>query len=263
MRQESSHVTAVERAIDILEYIGTSVNSVTINELSEKLGIPGSSCFRIVKNLTYRGYLSESSQMNGRYKLSFKILNLAEQVKLKLDIRSIAINHMRKIAQETQHAVQLGVLQEDVVIYIEQVLPNRVVNVIASLQEPLSINVSTAGKVLCAFLPLYQRIPFVQKSKFDNRTENSIMDKEKFLEYLQQVNKERFAIDLEEYSIGIGCLSMPIFDYQDQCIASLGITGDIVDYQNEKKLSAMKSILHEACTEISSRFGYKFEENEG
>jgi DNA-binding IclR family transcriptional regulator len=81
------------------------------------------------------------------------------------------------------------------------------------------------------------------------------MDRELFLKTLEEVNKQQFALDLEEYTYGAGCLTMPIFDFRNQCVAALGFTGSINDYRDEVKLAELKTILKEACNKISYRLG--------
>jgi DNA-binding IclR family transcriptional regulator len=256
MDQESYIVPAVERAFDILRYIGDASQSVSVRELSIKLDIPPASCFRIVKNLVLRGYLIEDYSIPGQFSLGFNLLKLSSQLLRKLDVRSIAVNFMRQIAIKTNHVVQLGVLHENGVMYVEQILPGSPISIIAPLMTILPINVSASGKVLTAFLSLHMRVDFLRNAKFECYTKNSIVDKTQFIDDLENIKSAGYALDIEEYSIGIGCIAVPIFDYNRNCVAALGITGPVSDYVDNDKRSAFTSLLTEFSTEISKRIGY-------
>lgn len=258
MKSKNISVPAVDRAFDILEYIGKSNYSVSIKELGESLNIPTASCFRIVKNMVARGYLMEDYNISGQYLLGFNLLNLSNQLLYKLDLRTIAISYMRQIAVDTNHAVQLGVLQSNGVSYIEQILPIKPISVIAKPQTVIPVNLSAAGKVISALLPIHTRMEFVRNAEFARYTENSITDREIFLKELEKVAKNGYAFDSEEYSTGIGCLAVPIFDFTKKCIAALGTTGSFADYKNEEKREQILGLLKKAASEISNKLGYNY-----
>ena len=257
MKTSSSAVTSVDRALNILEMVGKTNRPLSVRDIFSELEIPAASCFRIVKNLVSRGYLMESYDAVGQYVLGFSLINLSEQALQRLDVRAIAIPYMKEISIETRQAVQLGILKSYEVVYIEQELPLYSVDVIAPLNEPLPVNLSAAGKILCAFLPIYQQKEYLGKAVFPKNTEKTIVDKEEFQTVLHRVHEQQYALDLEEYSLGIGCIAVPIFDFQNRCVASLGVTGDISYYNNPQKLNMCLKVLQKASREISRRLGFQ------
>lgn len=260
MKNSNSVVVAVDRCIDILEYISNANAPVSVKEISINLKIPNASCFRIMKNLQMRGYIEEGAQTSGQYVLGFKVLDLADKKKSTLDVRTIAVPYMNQLSKNINQTVQLGRLEDAGVIYIEQALSMSPIKVIGPLFTPLAVNVSASGKVLCAFLPLYEQTAYIEKADFVRLTDNSIMDKVEFKRQLQLVRKNYFAVDIEEYSTGIGCLAVPIFDYRGRCVASLGLTGNIEDYRDEEVLERMKRELSDTAKQISAKLGARLEE---
>lgn len=261
IKDKETIVPAVDRCIRILEFIANSNIPVSAKELAEKLDIPIASSFRIIKNLVERGYLVESVRYEGKYELGLKILYLAEKKIKSLDVRTIAREYMEKLSNETGQTVQLGKLENNAVIYIEQAMSLSPVKVVGSLYTPIQLNVSASGKVLCAFLSPYKQMEIVENAEFIKLTENSQMNKEEFRKTLPQIKKQHYAIDLEEYSIGVGCIAVPIFNYKGECIAALGLTGNIEDYVDEQKNIFMKNTLMNAAKSISLKLGAQEEKN--
>lgn len=264
MNDENVIVPAVNRAIDIMEYVAQSPNSVTTKEISEALNIPAASCFRIVKNLLMRKYLIEDRNARGKYLYGFRAVELADYALYKLDLRTTALPFMKKLALETNQAVQLGVLETGGVVFIEQTMPINPINIIAKQYVPLAINVSAGGKVLCAFMPLYKQSSYLAHTELVKRTKNSITDYEKLKQELKVVAEKGYALDQQEYSMGVGCIAVPIFNYAGNCIASLGITGNYEEYAQQENVDGFYELLHKAAYEISLQMGYNYQiqENE-
>lgn len=256
MSNEKKVVTAVDRCIDILEYISCQSDSVNVREVAKKLDIPIASCFRIIKNLSDRGYI-EKIPSSDQYILGMKILELADRKERTLDLRSIALPYMNNLALGVNQVVQLGRLENNGVIYIEQALPSAPINTIGALYTPLSVNVSASGKVLCAYLPVYEQALYIEQAVFTQLTEKSIMDKIEFKKHLAEIRKQGYAVDNEEYSIGIGCIAVPIFNYSGRCIASLGLTGNYTEYTNKNNLKEILAKLRESAANISAKMGAK------
>jgi DNA-binding IclR family transcriptional regulator len=248
-------VPAVGRVLDIMEYIAKNNEPVNSKELADALGIPPTSVFRLIKQLLMRGYLEEDPRKGGSYRLGLQILVLSSAVLQANDLRSQALPIMKRLAATTGQTVQLGVLNGDKVMYIEQSLPTDAVGIVAPLYSVLPINVSAAGKMLAANLPDEILLPMLKKMHLPKHTEKTVTDRDKFLGALRQVKEDGFATDDEEFSIGVGCLAAPVPDHNNHCTASLCITGYIHDYRNPLTRRTLLQSLTEAAGQISRKLG--------
>lgn len=258
MSEENCIVPAVNRAIDVLEYVAQTSNSVTVKDLSEELDIPAASCFRIVKNLVARKYLIEDRFSKGRFMFGFRGIELADYALYKLDLRTIAIPYMKKLALDTNQAVQLGILETGGVVFIEQTMPINPIDIIAKQYVPLAINVCAGGKVLCAYMPLYKQSSYLSHAELVKNTEFSITDHDSLLAELKAVTERGYALDMQEYSIGVGCIAVPIFNYTGKCIAAIGITGSYQEYLEQENIEHFYGLLSHAANEISAQMGYNY-----
>ncbi len=253
--QTSVVVPAVEKALDILEFIAQRESSATIKELSVHLDIPIATAYRTVRYLCSRRFLAEHSQIEGAYVLGPQFMHLAylttRQSRLHIEAEPV----MRKLAKLTGQTTQLGILQDLGVTYIEQVLPTTPVSIIATLRTILPVNVSASGKVLVAYLPAHEQEEFLRAAQLAANTPNSIVDEAQFRQELQQIRSDGYALDREEYARGIGCCAAPICNFRGQVIAAIGITGHIADYADEQSLERLASHVKTAAEEISRILG--------
>lgn len=147
MNESNIYPPAVDRAIQILDYMAQNHEPQTIKNLSSILGIPNASLFRIVKCLTDHNYLRLESEQPDRYVLGYKLYCLAQTAYDGSPLGRIAMPHMKKLAEQTQQAAQLCVLQSGTIITIEQVIPsNATITIIAKLGEKIPVNLSASGK---------------------------------------------------------------------------------------------------------------------
>jgi len=256
MDDTNNGVPAVERALNILEYIGNKKTKVTVKEVSDYLDIPIASAIRIVKTLVNRGYLVESKGGASSFTLGLRILHLSQGVIKNTDLVALAIKHMRVLSSETNQASQLAILQQNSVIYIEQVLSTKSVSIIAPLHTPITLNTSASGKVLCAWRTSEQQKKIVEPAEFIKATDRSIVNKKLFYKELENVKIKGYAIDDEEFAIGIGCMAVPVFDYTNEIIAAIGITGHISAYKNQNELKTILASMKQTAAKISGELGY-------
>lgn len=86
-------------------------------------------------------------------------------------------------------------------------------------------------------------------------TENTIVSKEVFKEYLKQVKKTGFAVDNGEDIQGINCVGAPIFNEYGYPVAAIWITaphGRLPSGEFESK----GSVIRKYANEISLKLGY-------
>ncbi|MEA1963758.1 MAG: IclR family transcriptional regulator C-terminal domain-containing protein, partial [Candidatus Aerophobetes bacterium] len=113
------------------------------------------------------------------------------------------------------------------------------------------------GKALLAFLP-QEKIEemFANQKKLSTYTPNSISDVNELKKDLKKVRAQGFAIDNEEFGIGIRCLGAPIRDDRGKVIAAISVAGPATRFSEEKAEELKNSIIN-VCNKISSEFGFR------
>lgn len=105
---QKNTVPILEKALDILEYIGESQTPVRLPELQENLGIAQASCYRIVKTLLHRSWLEKCS--GNRYEIAPGILNVAEKARFRLAKYSRLQPVMNRLANQIGYSAKYSVL---------------------------------------------------------------------------------------------------------------------------------------------------------
>ena len=252
--QNKNRVPAVERALDILEHLIARNEAVTINELSRELDLPRVSVFRIIKSLEARGYVYNQGQQ-GRYVLGAKVVTLGNRVSRDTNLTQIASAFMFELARTTGQTVQLGVLFEYQVMYIDQILTTMGLTLVVPTRRPFAVNISAGGKVLVAHLDAAGQREFLLHVDFKPNTPRTIVDKSAFRMELARVEAQGYATDNEEFARGIRCVAAPIYNAAGENIASVGITGHTQELTDARMPGLIRDTVDTAAG-ISQALGH-------
>lgn len=113
-------VRSVDRAAALLLALGESQGEAGVTELSRRLGLHKSTASRLLATLHRRGLVEQDGE-SGKYRLGLVVIRLAERAERTLDLRSIALPELERLARVTHETAGLGVLDADRVLLVAQV----------------------------------------------------------------------------------------------------------------------------------------------
>jgi DNA-binding IclR family transcriptional regulator len=254
--ESTSDAPALDRGLNVLEYVMESSHPVSMKEIYKVMSIPSASAFRLVKTLVQRGYLEELNGSQQLYLPGNKVFQMVQFYQLNHSLHSIARMPLRDLAEQTGQTAQLAILRGAAVMYIEQAIPKEPVSIVAPLHSFIPINVSAAGKILCSYLSGQELEMFLVPDNLQKKTKNTISDPDALVKEIGRSRRQGYAIDAEEFARGIGCAAGAIWDSHDHCLGALGVTGHIDQYRNKATFEdIIKSVLA-AAEDVSRLMGY-------
>ncbi len=114
-------VPNLQRGLAVLEYLAVNRRNATLTELSERLGFPSASVFRIANALTQMGYLSRDPATK-RYTLTNQMLRLGQPHGRDRGLVESALPAMRGLRKLTGETTQLCSLVDRDIVVLEQLL---------------------------------------------------------------------------------------------------------------------------------------------
>jgi len=253
-------IPAIERAMEILELLSESGEEqlgIGFEEILKVTGLPRSTVFRILSTLENKAFVEKTTQEKSiRWKIGKGIMRIGLQKISKMDIRSEAMPIMKWLSDGTDEYVQLGVLVQGKVMYVEHVKRLKKLSIYAELGSLLHVNLSAAGMVLTSDLSSTLIDQIITDNGLPQNTENTITTSEKFKAELNSVKSNGFAIDDEMYAIGIRCIAAPIYDYSGKVVAAIGISALANDVSG-KELENKKNAVIDAGYKVSEILGFQ------
>ncbi len=216
-------VPAVDRMLDIAEFLLEHPAPTGITEVARALKIPTNSAFRILKKLADRRY-AEVDPVTGGYQLGSGFFRLGMRLSARYDLRIKARKHLEWLCQRTGETVQLHAQNNGSVIVMDVVNPAVEFFMQIVVGSRLDYHCNAFGKCILAFLG-EEEIRKILPPRLPSRTKNTITSLSKLLDELVLIRKTGIGYDREEYTQGIYCVGAPIFDVNGRIIAGMGITG--------------------------------------
>lgn len=255
MSNERYHVPGLVRALELVEFLaGCGRKGATLTELTEALGYPKNSVFRITATLLDMGYIARSAESQ-KFRLTKKFLSYGLYSVTDENIVEQSMDVMRELRDATDASAFLGVLHNGGGMILEQVPGGHPFKLTVDPGALFNLHSSAPGKALLAFLTEEEREQRLKKIQFRKFTERTIIAPGEFRKELEKVRKCGYASDYAEEFEGIHCVGAPVFDYTNRPVAALWVSGASVVLPLEK-FEDCGALIKKAALRISERLGY-------
>ncbi len=223
---EKMGVPALVKGVGILDLIANEPG-LGFAAIQQRLGLPKSSCHLLIGTLCRLGLL----QMQGdrSYVLGLRLFELGAQAANQRHIDRDALPHLRKLAAEVQLTCHLGVREGLEAVYLAKVECEREIKVNTWVGKRLSLNSSSLGKVLLAWLPEQELEDILQHLEWTRKCPNTLTDPGLFKLHLAEVRKRGWASDNEEDIPNIRCLAAPVINMEGKVVAALSAVGTVLE----------------------------------
>ena len=251
---------AVDRALSIMEVLAASNHGLRLRDVSAKLAIPRSSAHSVLLALERRGYLQRNDS-TGRYFFGPKILSLANVALRGMALREVAYPALLNLMRGTGLTVNMAVLDRQEAVLIEQIEPVQVSAPMVWLGTHLDLHCTALGKALAAFQPRQEWDRLVAYLARPRHNDNTISSSGRFRRELAATRERGYAVDNEEFDLGMRCLAAPVFGASGGTVAAISLKGSSSEIHDGNVESLVKSLLG-AASAISQALGNSAESSQ-
>lgn len=247
MKQQTSNVQSVERALQILSCFTMEANNLSVKEISAKLLLPKSTVVRLLQTLKSKRFIEQDDQTQ-LYQLGFKVFELGNVYASSIDLKRVALPLMNALNEETQETVSLNVLDGYNRVCIDKVESNQQIRNFIKVGGRSELCYGASGKILFSYLTIVEQKLIMQQEGLDQGQQKKLLDQ------VQQIVEEGYALSASERIEGLLSISAPIFDNKQNVIGGLSISGPVA--RTDIKRHYMIQSLLKAAVEISKKMGY-------
>ncbi|MGD9124611.1 MAG: IclR family transcriptional regulator [Desulfarculaceae bacterium] len=197
----SYRAPSVARALKILQLVADSNQGLGISELARRLGISKGTVSGICTQLEAGGALVRGQQSK-RYSLGPVITALASRGSVYTRLKDVAGPELTRLRDELNESFFLGVATRDRITVVDTRQPAGVIGISAGPGTRLPLTAGATGKVFLAGLPP-QALERFLASGLPAHTPHSVTDPEQFKRQLHQVRTQGYALEQDEYLLGV------------------------------------------------------------
>jgi DNA-binding IclR family transcriptional regulator len=252
--QDRYRVPILDRTLDLLELLTQHPDGMTVTAMTEALGIPKNSVFRIATTLVLRGY-AEREETSKVYRVSRKLLSLgyaAVEGERLVEAASTILPMLRDATGET---ALLGTLAGSHGVVLDQVASSHPVKVVVEVGHAFPLHTAAPAKAILAQWKPEARNAVVGKIEFKRYTRRTITSVRVYLQELERVAVQGYASDLGEESESFACAAAPVFDARGNAVAAVWISGPS-DRVTERNIGKLAAIVKRFARELSRKLGF-------
>lgn len=242
-------ISTLEKGLQVIELLARN-NRMSVTEVANRLGQNRSASHRFLATLRELGYVHRDNR--SRYRLSLKLFELANCIDDIDEVRSITRSFMRELSAAHGETVNLGRLEDDHVIIIDTVLGTEVIKFDSRIGDRSPVHTLAMGKAILSFRPEAEQDAYIEKAEFTPLTEKTITSKADFKAELIKTRNRGYAVDDEEWCLGLRCVSIPVFN-QDHPSYAISVSGP-ASRMTPEKIDMLRGELLLVSKSLANKF---------
>jgi len=259
MEELIKKTNTVGKAITIFETLRTAKRPLSVKELADAMEINKSSLHHHIKTLTAVGYLQQDPESR-KYDIGLNLVRTGQSYLQRLDLRDCGHAQLEELSRKLNETVHMLVLDGDEVVYVDKV---DIQHQSGALQCSSFVGLRTdvystaSGKVLLSNLASEELDLLLEKLTMQAITPHTLTDIAA-LENELLITKERgYGLDLQEHSLGLQCIAVPVFNAHSKCVAAVSVSCPEANVSRSMLEGEVCDALRNTGLRISAAMGYR------
>jgi DNA-binding IclR family transcriptional regulator len=246
MKKTGYSAPSVKKAFKILQAIVDSPSGLGVSELAKKLSVGKSTVHGITTGLETLGVLVRDP-IQKKFNLGYTLLELSRRAYARIELRDVARGPMERLMEKIGETVFLGIMNGDHVTILDVVESHNEMKITSPPGTRLPLLVGATGKVFLAQFEEKRAKEIILKTEMVRFTSKSITDQKKFLKEVEETKKRGYAIDDEEYMLGVRAIAAPILTNSPPLAAIwvVGFSSGLNDQKMERVILEIRNTAQE------------------
>jgi len=250
----AAETSSTLKAFGVLEVLVRAGRAVTLSELMQATELPKPTLHRTLALFEEAGFLSR--EPGGRaYIIGERLSRFGLDVLRNDGAATERRIVLKRVVSEIGESCNLAVLHKGAVIYLDRVEANWPLRLQIPVGEiAMPPHCCASGKLLLAYLPVAERQRLLELMALEQFTVRTITDRQVLGSELDRIVNSGYAVDNEEYVLGVACVAVPVRNRRAEVVASIAVQGATA------RLPLMRAIefvprLQAAAVNVGSTFG--------
>lgn len=233
------NVTALRKSIAVMEVVKNSPQNLGVSEIARQAGVSKNMCLRILETLTDIGWVEQHPQ-GPVYELTLAPFKFFAHSRNRITLMDQAYGPLKRLNRETGESVYLAVPYQEQAMIIHVIKGSHPISVTGEIGSSYELHCTAPGKVFLAWADK-EFIARYLKRKHVTHTEKTLTEAPEIKAELERVREQGYATNLEEYGSGLLGLAAPIFNEDQEVVASIGVfmpSTNIAPHQLEPTFAA-------------------------
>jgi DNA-binding IclR family transcriptional regulator len=247
-------VKSADRVLTLIQLLTEHGHGLTFTELQEVTGWPRSSLYGLVRTMAERSHLSFSSQTQ-KYRIGIRLWEAGQGFERGVELVDLAMPLLEAAKEQLGETIQLAVLDGIENIYIAKSEAGHALRLDSFVGARLPAFATGIGKVLLAGLEEAELDHRLRNVILVAHTSTTITDMGALREVLRKIRTQGYALDNQEYTLGVCCYAVPIYGGAGTVVASVSVSIPSVRVSEGIEEEALR-VLSGTSRNLSAELGY-------
>jgi len=250
----SNSVKSILKAFAIMEELDRG-GDLSLAEVSERLAMDKGTAFRLLGTMKEAGYVTQNPESK-RYSNSLKLFAMGNRVADHSGFRQIARPFLEELAAKSGETANLSLRIGNDMVFVDKVETKETIKAGLSVGITVPMYCTGMGKAVLAFMKEEEAEAIIDGFQFQPYTEATVTTKEQLKAKLEEVRKQGYCLDVEEYVESLICFAAPLFDYHGNPIGAISVSSPKYRYNPDRTDEEFSRLIKETSQKISRQIGY-------
>jgi DNA-binding IclR family transcriptional regulator len=238
----------VFRILDLLER-----GEAALPQIAPALALHKSTAHRLLTILETRGFVERNGA--GKYRIGPRVIELGLAALAKLDLYEVAGPHLRALADATGETAHLAILRNGEIVSLMTADGRQTLRAPGAIGDRKPAYCTAIGKAMLAHAepgPLSELLKTRSLPAFTPRT---ITSPKRLQSDLKTTLERGYAVDNEEWELGLRCIGAPVRDSSGVVMAAVSISGPVFRIK-PARVAALGAVVVDHAAGLSRALGF-------
>ncbi|WP_186332137.1 IclR family transcriptional regulator [Bordetella genomosp. 13] len=239
--------------MQIVNELAISADGLSLVQLSERLQLPKTSLFSLLRSLEAGGYVESA---NGHHRLGPASYEMAAIIQERNGFPANVRSLLEQLHGASEETVMLAVPQRDgaELVYVAVIESDSWLRFRASVGARRPLHAASTGLVMLAFSTPAQQQAYAARAAMEPVTANSLTSRKALLDELKKTRAQGYVMRVSGSVEGATGLGAPVFGRDGALVAAVGLAGLTV--RLERNAERLLSLILQAGEQMSRKLGY-------
>lgn len=246
-RKDGEYINSLARGLAVLRSFTRERPEMTLSEVAVQTELNPAVVRRCLNTLHHLGYVGKKGKL---FLLRPEVLSIGSAYLESMNLEEAVQPTLQKVRDNTGNSTALAVLSGSEALFLVYVSTKTLARIAAGVGTRFPLYNTAAGRVLLAFQEKEKIEDYFKNTEIVQHTETTETSLAKLKTLLNKVKKQGYSSIKAELDYGIVSVSVPIFNEDNNIVASIVCSTSTGRKTEEEMVKAVVPELQKAAQEI-------------
>lgn len=238
--------TAPDRKLRLLGALTQAGRAMSLAELAIKLNLPKATTHRLCAQLSEWGYLARDTDERS-YIVGPKLRQMSLDTINHDSVRGLRHQVLAQLVEEVGETCNLTTLDGTSVLYLDRVEAPWPWRLMLESGAHVPLHCTASGKLFLSTMSATRREALLTQLHLTRLTPSTLCTQQDLREACEQIARDGYAVDREEFISGLIAVAVPVTDGSGQVRAALALHGPSIRLSMDQALARLPALRDAAA----------------